>query len=244
MDFLARELNVSDMTIRRDLRQLADAGRVVRSHGGASPAESVMFEFQFLERAQLNHEQKEEIGAAAADLVKDGQSVLLDSGTTTLALARRLRDRSGITIITTSLPIAAALQRTPGVETLLLGGFVRRDSPDLGGALTESNLDSLRADIAFVGADGIDLSGNVYNASIAVGQMLSKMVTRAAEAYVVADSAKIGRTQLKQFGNASQWRGLITDSRADADSIEQLRRAGVNVIPAAPLSLDEEAADG
>lgn len=240
VEFLANELCVSDMTIRRDLRLLADAGRVVRSHGGAAPAESVMFEFQFLERAQLNQEQKEAIGAKAASLVKDGQSVLLDSGTTTLALARHLRDRRGITVITTSLPIAAVLQSATGVETLLLGGFVRRDSPDLGGSLTESNLDSLRADIAFVGADGIDLDGNVYNASIPVGQMLSKMVTRAADAYVIADSSKIGKTQLKQFGNAAQWRGLITDNGAASDVYESLKRANVTLLVADPFAESDE----
>jgi len=240
VEFLATALCVSDMTIRRDLRKLADAGRVVRSHGGAAPAESVMFEFQFLERAQLNDEQKEAIGKTAAALVKDGQSVLLDSGTTTLALARQLRDRRGITVITTSLPIAAALQSATGVETLLLGGFVRRDSPDLGGSLTESNLDSLHADLAFIGADGIDLDGNVYNASIAVGQMLFKMVTRATDSYVVADSSKIGKTQLKQFANAAQLRGLITDDGAQAHAYDGLKRAKVTLLIAESISEAED----
>jgi DeoR/GlpR family transcriptional regulator of sugar metabolism len=244
VDFLARELGVSDMTIRRDLKVLSDAGRVVRAHGGASISERVIFEFQFLERVQLNQRQKEEIGIEAAKLVRDGQSVLLDSGTTTLAIARRLSDRKGITVITTSLPIAAALQWTSGVEMLLLGGVVRRDSPDLAGAMTEANLDSLRADIAIVGADGIDLEGNVYNASIPVGQMLSKMVARATTIYVVADSSKIGRTQLRQFGNATQWKGLITDNRVDQRHVDALKRAGVDVIIAAPLPADEETGDG
>jgi DeoR/GlpR family transcriptional regulator of sugar metabolism len=235
VDFLARELAVSDMTIRRDLRQLADAGRIVRSHGGAAPAEQVLFEFQFLQRTQIAKQQKEEIATTAAELVRDGQSVLLDSGTTTLALARRLVDRRGVTVITTSLPIASVLQRSAGVETLLLGGFLRRDTPDLGGPLTESNLDSLRADLAFVGADGVDVAGNVYNASIGIGQMLGKMASRAAEAYVVADSTKFGRTQLKQFGNAANWRGLITDRGISPATLDALRNAGVNVIVSEPV---------
>lgn len=241
VEFLARETGVSDMTIRRDLKVLSDLGRVVRSHGGATIAERVVFEFQFLERARLHQQQKEEIGVAAAKLVRDGQSILLDSGTTTLALARRLRDRKNITVITTSLPIAAAMQMSAGVDTLLLGGLVRRDSPDLAGAMTESNLESLRADIAIVGADGIDLDGNVYNASLAVGQMLSKMVARAGTVYVVADSTKIGRTQLRQFGNAALWKGLITDSNVDPSHMDALQRAGVNVIVAEVFS--EEGGD-
>ncbi len=230
VQFLSQELGVSDMTVRRDLDRLAEAGRVVRTHGGAAPAEQVMFEFQFLQRAQLHHEQKERIGAHAARLVADGQSVLLDSGTTTLALARGLRKRQHVTVITTSLPIASALQQAAGVETLLLGGVVRRDTPDLGGALTEANLEMLRADLAFVGSDGIDALGNVYNVSLSVGRMLGKMVACAGEVYVVADSSKLGRTALMRFGNVAGWRGLITDSHAAPDQIQALRQAGVNVI--------------
>jgi len=232
VDTLARRFEVSDMTIRRDLQVLADAGRVIRTHGGATPAEQVRFEFQFLDRARQNAPAKDAIGRAAVQLVKDGQSVLLDSGTTTLAIARCLRTRQRLTVITTSLPIAAVLQNAPGVETMLLGGYVRRDTPDLGGALTESNLENLMADIAFIGADGIDVSGKVSNASISTARMLTKMAASAKRVYVVADSAKIGKTALVSFGQLTKWGGLITDSAVAAQSVRSLRKAGVHVIVA------------
>src|SRR6185437_7917002 len=164
-------------TIRRDLQKLADEGQVERTHGGATPGSQVSFEFQFLRRSQEEAGAKQSIGAVAASLIRDGQSVLLDSGSTTLAIARELLTRQRLTVITTSLPIASILQRAPRVETLLLGGYVRRESPDLEGPLTEANLDYLRADIAFIGADGIDSEGNVYNASLGIARMLSKMVS-------------------------------------------------------------------
>jgi DeoR/GlpR family transcriptional regulator of sugar metabolism len=220
------------MTIRRDLHRLAMEGRIVRTHGGAAPAQQVMFEFQFLRRTKLNEKRKTQIGVEAARIVRDGQSVVLDSGTTTLALARELRDRRRLTVITTSLPIASALQHAAGVRTLLLGGFVRRDAPDLGGPLTESNLEGLRADLAFVGADGIDAEGNVYNASLEVARMLGKMVACANDAYVVADSSKLGRAALARFGNIAAWRGLITDAGIAEAQTSALRRAGVTVIVA------------
>jgi DeoR/GlpR family transcriptional regulator of sugar metabolism len=232
VEFLSRELGVSDMTIRRDLQQLADAGRVVRTHGGAAPAEQVLFEFQFLRRARLHQRHKQQIGACAASLVADGQSVLLDSGTTTLAVARCLRQRQRLTVITTSLPVASVLQHAAGVQTLLLGGFVRRDAPDLSGPLTEANLENLRADLAFLGADGIDLLGNVYNASLSVARMLSKMAVCAAAVYVVADSSKLGHTALMRFGNLADWRGLITDAQIQPQQLNKLRDRGVNVIVA------------
>jgi DeoR/GlpR family transcriptional regulator of sugar metabolism len=229
---LARELDVSDMTIRRDLRRLAEAGRLVRTHGGAAPAAQVMFEFQFLRRIRQHKREKEQIGAAAARLVAPGQSVLLDSGTTTLALARRLCNHPGLAVITTSLPIAAALQHAAGVQTLLLGGFVRRDTPDLGGPMTESNLENLRADLAYVGADGIDLDGSVYNGSIETARMLSKMISCAAAAYVVADSSKIGRTALMKYADLRALKGLITDSSVSLEQRDALRSAGVCLIVA------------
>jgi DeoR/GlpR family transcriptional regulator of sugar metabolism len=227
---LAQACGVSDMTIRRDLQRLSDAGRVIRTHGGAAPSEQVMFEFQFLRRAKLSGGAKDRIGARAAALVSDGQSVMLDSGTTTLAIARHLRPRSRLTVITTSLPVASVLQNAPGVETLLLGGYIRRQSPDLHGPLTESNLEQLRADIAFIGADGIDAGGNVYNASLSIARMLTKMAGAASSVYVVADSRKLGRTALVSFGHAARWSGLITDAGIAAETLASLRDAGVNVI--------------
>src|SRR5687768_17124747 len=103
---LSQVCGVSDMTIRRDLQKLADDGQVVRTHGGASPGNSVSFEFGFLKRLQENAPAKQEIALVAARIIRDGQSVLLDSGSTTLAIARQLINRRRLTVITTSLPIA------------------------------------------------------------------------------------------------------------------------------------------
>ena len=232
VDVLAKEFSVSEMTIRRDLQSLVEDGRIARTHGGAAPVEQVMFEFEFLRRAQENRPSKDLIGRAAAALVEEGQSVILDSGTTTLAIARELQSRRRLTVITTSLPIAAVLQRGSRVEILLLGGFLRRESPDLEGPLTESNLETLRADIAFVGADGIDLSANAYNTSLNVGRLLTKAVKAASTVYVVADSSKLGRTALTKFGNLASWKGLITDRGATPEQLTALRQAGANVIVA------------
>ncbi len=230
VEFLARQLGVSGMTVRRDLSAMAAAGKVIRTHGGATAAERVSFEFQFLSRTRENREAKEAIATAAAGLVRDGQSVMLDSGTTTLALAGHLRGRKGITVITTSLPIASALQFCENVQVLLLGGLVQRGAPDLAGALTEANLETLRADVAFIGADGVDAKGNVYNNSLAVGRMLAKMAAAANRVYVVADSSKIGRTALSRFGNVAEWDGLVTDPGVDRTLASALEAAGVRLI--------------
>jgi len=227
---LAARFGVTRMTIRRDLQALADAGRVIRTHGGAAPTARVSFEFRFLEHAGQQRQAKEAIAITAGELVESGQSVLLDSGTTTLAVARRLRGKAGLTVITTSLPIASELYGHEGVNLLLLGGLLRHDSPDLTGAMTEGNLDSLHADVAFLGADGIDAEGNVYNRTTALARLLARMADAADRVYVVADSSKLGRKALMRFGNLNQWDGLITDSGADESLLTELAGSGVHVI--------------
>ncbi len=228
----ARQFKVSEMTIRRDLDQLAEQGRVIRTHGGATLAGQVSFEFSFLKRQKHNQIEKETIARRAADLVQDGQSVMLDSGTTTLAIARALRGKKGLTVITTSLPIASELQYQKEIRVLLLGGYLRSGAPDLEGALTESNMEQLRADIAFLGADGIDRKGHAYNASLAVGRMLTKMANSASEVYVTADQSKLGRTALTRYGNIAKWSGLITGRSADKALLTALRRNGVRILSA------------
>lgn len=227
---LAVSLGVSDMTIRRDLDSLALAGKVIRTHGGAALSGRVVFDFQFLQRTREHEEAKRQVAEMAASLVQEGQSVLLDSGTTTLAVARALKSRKRMTVITTSLPIASELQSCESIDLVLLGGALRREAPDLIGPLTENNLEQLKADIAFIGADAVDTNGQVYNQSIAVARMLTRMASSARQTYVVADSTKIGKTALARFGNLKGWKGLITDRGLTHTQITSLKRASCNVI--------------
>jgi DeoR/GlpR family transcriptional regulator of sugar metabolism len=227
---IAAKLKVSGMTVRRELQVLADQGKVIRTHGGATMAERVSFEFEFFQRVKENEAAKQSIGRAAAALVKPGQSVLLDSGTTTLAVAQHLRGVSRVRVITTSLPIASLLQYDAGIQVLLLGGYLQAGSPDLAGALTEANLESLRADLAFIGTDGIDPQGAAYNESPEMARMLGKMVGAARRAYVVGDSSKLGQTALWRFCKIQDLTGLITDSGADRSILASLAKIGAKVI--------------
>lgn len=239
VDFLARRLGVSEMTVRRDLRAMEEDGRVVRTHGGATLAERVAFEFSFLQRTQVNQAAKQAIAAVAVCHLGKTRTLMLDSGTTTLALAELLKSHTDLTVITTSLPIASTLQFSPGIELLLLGGLLRRDAPDLGGPLTEANLENLRADVAFIGADAIDAKGGVYNNALPVGRMLCKMADSAARVFVLADSSKLGKTGLMRFGQLNKWAALITDDRADKSQLRSFKAAGATVI-VAPYSAEKK----
>jgi len=221
------------MTIRRDLQLLSDEGKVLRTHGGAVTTARVSFEFRFLERSRHNVREKRQIGAVAAGLVAPGASVLLDSSTTTLAIARQLRSTRPLTIVTTSLAIAAEMFGQPEIDTLLLGGMLRKDTPDLFGALTEHTLERLRADVAFIGADAIGYDGWVYYASAEVAGMLERMGRAAPRRFIVADHDKIGGHQLVRLGHLRDWTGLITDDGISAAARRSLEEAGVRVMTAA-----------
>ncbi|MBL4702033.1 MAG: DeoR/GlpR transcriptional regulator [Phycisphaeraceae bacterium] len=230
IDALASTFDVSGMTIRRDLQDMVNDGQVIRTHGGATLAPKVSFEFRFLERVHQQSKEKEEIALQAVSLIRPGQTVLLDSSTTTLVIARKLISIPDVTVVTTSLPIASELYGQPGITVMLLGGVLRSDSPDLTGALTENCLEQICADIAFIGADAIDLSGHVYNINPEIGRMLKKMAASASRVYAVADHTKIGTHALMRFARITDWLGLITDSGVNRKAASQLRRAGVNLI--------------
>ena len=227
---LAVRFGVSEMTIRRDLDALAAQGRVIRTHGGATAASGVVFEFRFLEKQRVRRSAKRRIAAAAAALVEDGMTIMLDSGTTTLALAEALKGKCDLTVVTTSLPIASALQYSDAVDVVLLGGRLRRDAPDLSGSLPLKALEGLHADLAFVGADAVDLKGAAYNEAIEVAHLIESMATAADIVYCVADSSKIGKAALARSGSLTKWNGLITDSALDARVAAKLRRQGIKVM--------------
>ena len=154
---MAERFGVSEMTVRRYLHDLEEDGLAIRQYGGAVAARRVTFEFAFDERHRHNLEAKQRIGAEAAGRVEKDQTLFMDTGTTTLEVARALVRRNlTCRVVTSSLMIASALWGRPDIELMLLGGRVREGSPDLVGAGTEMMLERLSADVAFLGSDGLD----------------------------------------------------------------------------------------
>ncbi len=229
---LAKEFAVSEMTVRRDVAVLEEQGEVVRTHGGAASARRLTFEFTFRSRQHERVEQKRAIAAKAAESVRDGQAIILDTGTTTLAIARALRDRRDLRVITTSLAIVSELQFSRGIRTILLGGFLREGSPDLHGPLTEQNLSGFSADQAFMGADAIDADGAVYTDDLSVVNLDRTMAKVSGRMTIVADSSKLSRRAMCRILRAGEYGRLITDWEADEQMAKKLAKCGVEVIRA------------
>ena len=229
IDDLADRFDVSGMTVRRDLELLEARGDVIRTHGGAALARRLTFEFSFRQRQNRNGGAKSRIAERAADHIRDGQAVILDTGTTTLEIARRILGRRNVTVITTSLAIVSTLQFAAGLRVVLLGGFLRGGSPDLHGPLTEQNVEMFRADIAFMGADAVDLEGNTYADDLQVVNLDRKMAENANQVIVVADSSKFGRTGMCRIFSSEDYSLIISDTGIGRDVRKRFSKQRIEV---------------
>jgi DeoR/GlpR family transcriptional regulator of sugar metabolism len=209
---MARRLGVSEMTIRRDLEKLESNADVRRTHGGAVVAERTVFEFAYQERQRAQSAEKRCIARTALELIKPGQRIILDTGTTTLHFAALLKERDNLTVITPSLAVASELQYANGVEVVLLGGILHRGSPDLTGPLTEHCLEVFSADWAFQGAEAVGNDGSVYNFDLQLAQVDRKMRGKSTKACLLVDGSKFGRTALVRNGTLADFDAVITDS--------------------------------
>lgn len=227
---LAREFGVNPMTIRRDLQALGDKGLALRCYGGALPAQRIAFEFAFDEKRRHNLAAKSRIGQTAAQIVQPGQTVFLDTGTTTLEVARSLASRQvPCRVITSSLVIASELWTCPSVQLVLLGGQVRSGSPDLAGAATQSMLERFSADIAFLGSDGIDPDRGVFAADPDIAKAAEMMGRQSRRVVVVADSSKLGHAASDRLLTFDQIHDLVTDKNACAQVLRRIRKKGIRI---------------
>lgn len=227
---LASEFGVSEMTVRRDLDALAASAHIERTHGGAVLTTRMVVDFDYRRRREVQRASKQSIARAARAMVQPGQRILLDTGTTTLELAVLLRDAVDLTVITPSLAVASELQDASGVEVILLGGVIRRGSPDLTGPVTEHCLDLFSADLAFQGADGIGLDGAIYNSDLRLARVDKLMRRLAAKSCVLADHTKIGVTALAKSGSLAEVDYFVTDSACPPAARKRFARLGPQVI--------------
>ncbi len=213
---------VSEMTIRRVLGRLAESGLVIRTPGGAMVAPTGSMEKSFLERAAKMAHAKEAIGREAARLVKDGETVVLDSGTTTRYVARNLALKRDVTVVTTSLAALEELAGAPSVHVRLTGGEYRRTGHDLSGGAVTEYLSGLYADKVFFGAAALSFSKGVMNFD---AEMPRAFLKAGRERILVLDSTKVGTEAVYRLCAVEKCDMIITDSgiaREDLLRLQQL----------------------
>jgi DeoR family transcriptional regulator of aga operon len=226
---LARHFHTSQVTIRKDLDILQTHGRIHRTHGGALPArESALEDPTLREKEKLHRKEKSQIAATAARMVKEGQVVILDSGTTTTAIARALREREHLTIITNAVNIAAELSGS-SLEVILTGGTLRKNSFSLVGPIAEETLRRLNADILFLGVDGFDVHYGLSTPNLLEAKVNRAMMDVARVTVAVCDSSKFGRRSLSSIAPLSAVHHLITDRGIPKADLATLKKTGVEV---------------
>jgi len=227
---------VSEMTVRRDLRDLDQIGLIHRIHGGAVSRIGRSYEPAYTVRATTGLEAKKAIGRKAAEFVHDGDSICIDTGTTTVEFARALKDRRNLTILTSSMTIANEIisnfSLLNDVRLILTGGIIRAGEFSMIGDIARTTFKSLHVDKAFLGIGGVDLEAGLTEYNLDDAEIIRAAISSAQQNIILADSSKLGRVTFAHIGQLEDIDRIITDQDAAQDMVEALTQHGVDVVVA------------
>jgi len=229
VDNLSERFEVSQVTIRKDLAELEEQGLLQRTYGGAVYSHRSRFNVSFLEKLQIEAPAKDAIAQLALNYIHEGDTIILDAGSTTLSLARALQGKlRSLYVITNSVPAALELSRA-GYEILLIGGQVRNHSLALIGPVAVKTLESFHADRAFLGTSGISLSHGHSTPNPLDAEVKQAMMRSADETYVLTDSSKFGHACLASFAQLTEVHFTLTDSGIPAEFREVFEKRGIGL---------------
>jgi DeoR family transcriptional regulator, aga operon transcriptional repressor len=228
---LSKEFDVSEVTIRNDLYQLEMKSMLIRARGGAIKIEhSVGIDYLLSEKDKMHFEEKARIGKAAAQLITENETVIFDSGTTTMEISKNLTHIKNVTVICNALNIITQLHQFGNVNLIVPGGYLRKNALALVGPLAEKNLQNLYVDKAFIGVDGFDTKHGIYTPNIEEAYFNEIMIKISKYAIVVCDSSKFSRRSLAFICSLDKIHCVITDDRIPEEDKKRLEDAGIKVI--------------
>jgi DeoR family transcriptional regulator of aga operon len=234
IDELCVMLDVSIATVRRDLQELEEQGLLQRTHGGAIPIEPLFYEAfrhdsSFMEQIGRHAEEKRRIALAAAELVKDGDTIALTAGTTTTEVVRCIRNRKGVTVVTSTVNVAMELSKRKDLEVFVTGGFLRGDWFSLVGPAANYAMSQIFVGKAFLGANGIDAKCGLTSGNPGEAAINRVMVSQAQQKIVVGHHSKLGFVATHRFCGVEEVNLLITDSGATDEAIAPFLALGIEV---------------
>ena len=227
---LSKRFKTSEVTIRNDLKALHERGLIRRAHGGAVKIATVSMDPSLKIKAELHADEKRRIGAAAAEMINDGDSVILDSGTTTHQIARQIKHKKDLKVITNGLNIAMELFGANDIQLIFLGGVIRQNSLSAVGHFAEDILAQLSADKLFLAVDACDLDFGLSTPNVEESQVNQAMARIAKGKILVADSSKFGKRSLSRIIPLSEIDVIVTDRGLPADIQNELRARELKLV--------------
>jgi len=227
---LSRKLSVSEATIRRDLDALHEEKKLKRVHGGAIFADHLENELPVKKRISQFETEKQTIASEASKLINHGDTIFLGSGTTTLEIAKLIKDRTDLTVVTNSLLVAHLIGIYGKADLIFVGGFLRREELSFIGHITEQALGEINVDKIILGIPAIDVREGLSNDYLPEVMTDRTIINLCPELIIVADHTKFGKTASAFLAPINRISKLITDSNTDPHILEQLRSNGITVL--------------
>ena len=226
---LSKLFNVSEVTIRNDLSHLENKGLLIKTRGGGIKSQRAGIDQQLNEKTKLNAKEKQLIGKKAAEIINDEDTIIIDSGTTTVELAKNLGEIKNLTVVTNALNIASQLIRNE-IKVILLGGMLRNTSLSLIGPIAENSIKNFHCDKCFLGVDGIDSKSGIFTPNPEEANLNKMMIEASKEIIVVTDSSKFKRKSFAFIAPLSKINYVITDSKIPEDELKNLQEMDIKVI--------------
>jgi DeoR family transcriptional regulator of aga operon len=230
IDDLSKEMNVSGVTVRKDLKLLEERNLLFRTKGGASLTNPYASDKPINEKEFINTEEKFKIARAALQLIPDADSIMIGSGTTAFALAHLLAPKNKLTVITPALKVGLELSNRPNLEVLQLGGIIRPHSSSVAGGYAFKILEDISCEYLFLGVDGIDSEFGASISNLTEATLNRKMIEAAKSLVLLADSSKFNRRGVAKICNAEQIDYLITDDTISPHLVKVFEDKGIRVI--------------
>jgi len=235
---LSELFGVSGMTVRRDLNRLEEAGLATRVHGGAVSYEGTVYEKPFLTREKEHGQEKQWIAHVAAQMISNGETIILDAGTTTQQIARSLARKKDLTVVTNTIPVAVALSNYLRIQTIMLGGMLKRKELCMVGPAVIEALSRMSAHKLFLSAHGFSPEKGATDPDMRETEVKRAMIKAAKEVILVADSSKYGDVAFAQIAPLSAIHKIVTDDGLPAEAIEAIEAQGVKVITPARVAMN------
>lgn len=227
---MVKSLDVTAVTIRKDLKYLEEKKLLYRTHGSASPINPIAPELNVIDKEKMKKGEKERIAMAACSLIEENDSIIIASGSTVYTFAENIKPIKHLTVVTASLKVSILLNEYDNVDVIQLGGTVRKNSVSVVGDYTTRFFEEITCSKLFLGVDGIDPDSGITNSNIEEAQLNKRMMNASLKTILLADSSKFGRRGFGKICNLDQVDVIITDSDISESMVKRIEETGIELI--------------